>query len=455
MQISNSSNNINFNLAQGLNTDLNPYPEKHPVRKKVFAGLIILLVLCFCSFSSIYTFISYGGLEEIQKLQNNLSGTGIIPTSTERSYHEETLSYFTQDEIKKLGILQLPENFKIQETYKGIKLVQSESQTFSDIQIKLLKNFIDLTPQRLLTPGPDAIITFKQGEIKQGPNFNTNTAAFASGSYVFFNDSSFNPTSPLADNSVDAAYSTFEHELTHVAQFREVTQDIKSDAIDKSNQQGLSWIDLVLNSNLMSDYAVSTGWEKNLDSDGKVTFTLKDPTTAKTSSYGKTKIYEDMAESVAAAITTDDKDYSVERLNWAYKFLNEGKGTLKAYKLPFSPNLEQVKASNLQYDSSKDKVYSQNYELSVKQVFLTQKLDTIDTIYDYYKTELETRGWTGKFTRNADSNNVIRYKGDFKSKYRDMYIEIYSYDLAKGYIVKPKGTIVVIVSGYVPVASGV
>lgn len=447
MQINSSHKNINVKLAESINTNTHLDAMKKPLRKKLFAIFLTFLVLGFCAFSSIYTFISYGGVEELYKLRDNLVNQSLLPTSSERKYNDETLSYFTSDEIKKLGILELPINFQIQETYKGVKLVRSESQEFSPLQIQLLKSFIDMTPQRLLVPGPDAIVTFKAGEIKQGTNFNPNTAAFASGSYVFFNDASFNPSSPLADDSVDAAFNTFVHELTHIAQFREITREISAEAINKSNRDGLSWIDLVLNSELMSEYAGSTGWEKTLQ-DGKVNFILKNQQTAKTSEYGKTKIYEDMAESVAAAITTDDKEYSVERLNWAYNFLSENKTTLKINKLPFSPNLEQVKANNLQYDITKEEAYKKNYQHYTKQVFLTQKLDTVDIIYNFYNTELAPRGWSGSFKRSADANNIIRYKGEFTGKYRDMYIEIYSYDLARGFIVKPKGTIVVVISGF-------
>lgn len=447
MQISNGDNNINVTMnANSVSTSGN-----NSWRKKVLTTFVFLLLLCFLLVSSVTLFISLDGPNTIRDSALGLLKTNVNSSldSTEkpREYNEATLSYFSPTELAKLGILPLPNNFKVQEEYKGIKLVQSETEKFTDLQLALLKMFIDTTPQKLLEPGPTAIVTFKKGEIKQGTNFNPNTAAFASGSYVFFNDNSFDPNTPLADDSIDAAYNTFIHELTHVSQFNEINQDISRTRIDSNYELGQTWIDLVMNSDLIADFASISGWEKK-EAGEKITYTLKDET-QKTSQYGKSKIYEDMAETVAGVVTTEDYEFSTQRKSWAVKYLDEDLASLSKEKLPFNESLEQVKANNLQYDSSKENVYKNNYQHTSKQVFVTQRQNSLDEIYNYFNQEIGGRGWKGNFKKTVEPNNVVRYKGDFDGVHRDMYVEIYSYDKATGYLVKPKGTIVVVVSGYI------
>ncbi len=198
MQINSKQGSINVSIPYSESFDY-ANGSKPKSRKRLSSFLLILLLLCFGVVTSIYVFVSLEGPKEITKLASyilNNRTENIQEDDQPRVFNESTLSFFSGTELSKLGVLPLPQNFQIQEEYKGIKLVKSENDEFSDIQISLLKMFIDLSPQKLLTPGPTAIVTFKRGEIRQGTNYNPNTAAFASGPYIFFNDNSFDPNIP-------------------------------------------------------------------------------------------------------------------------------------------------------------------------------------------------------------------------------------------------------------------
>ncbi len=367
--------------------------------------------------------------------------------NNKRDFNYETLSYFSSKELAQLGILSLPNNFKVQDEYKGIRFVMSPKKSFSDTQLGLLKYFIDITPTKLLQPGPTAIVTYAPGEINYASNVNERVAAFASGSYIFFNDNSFNPNFPLADSSVDAVYSVFIHELVHVAQFNSIVGLLDQATIDKFYKEGLSWIDLVVNSSLIADFAVVAGWQAYSEGE-KLMYKLNYPELTQTSEYGKSKIYEDMAESVSAFVSTNTRGFSRNRMQWSASFLEESERTIKLQKFPIPENMKSVNITNPSYDKTKESNMRNNYNYVDIQYFLTEDINSIDAIHSFMSKELNERGWQGNFIKYQDKNGVLYVKGDFDGMFRDMYIELYSYDQAKGYIVKPRGTIMVVISGY-------
>lgn len=452
MQVTQENNRLNINLDTGYGYNQNSIPTSR--KKKALSCLSGVLVFVLIISSTFYLIFNYVDLNYLQQARDFVLGkideqNLVEDENKARTFNEANLSYFSDNEIAKLGILSLPENFSIQEVYKGIRFVRSPKQKFSDIQLTLLKNFVDMTPQKLLNPGPTAIVTYAKGEIKTGTNVNERTSAFASGSYVFFNDQSFNPIFPLADNSVDAAFGTFIHELTHVAQFNEISMKLNKKNIDESYNSGLSWIDLVMRSTMTTDFALNNGWEIVTQGE-KVDYKLPNPDLVQTSEYGKTHIHEDIAESIAATVTTNISGFSQSRITWSQRYLEEMISDLKVYKFPFPANMDSVTASNLQFDTNKENEIKLKYTYTNRQVFITGKTNSISSIQTFMKSELLARGWVGSFTKIVEKDNVIRFKGNFDGVYRDMYIEIYSYDQAKGYLVKPEGTIMVVISGYIP-----
>lgn len=365
-----------------------------------------------------------------------------------RQVNPDTLTIFSTEELGILGIVPLPKGFSVQEEYKGVKLIQTPHASFTPEQLSLVRRFIDATPQKLLTPGPSAITTYSNEEI--GIEIRgISSVAFASGNYIFFNTNSFNGGvlgGLVSDDSIDQAFATFEHELMHVSQFNAAINDIAAQDFRKLAAEKRQWTHIVEESQLFSDFAKQASWEKSA-TDEKSIWKLGNTATL-TTEYGKTAIFEDMAETISGIIMTKEYEFSAERQAWAYAYLGESKDTLKRGKLPFSKDLLPVKSFLRMIDYTKKELYTKTYKLTDQQTFINETPNSLEIIKAYYETELPNRGWQGAFTKEVKSDGVEIYKGDFKGSNRDMYLELRSYDNATGYSQKPTGTEVNVISGY-------
>lgn len=368
-----------------------------------------------------------------------------------RTFQVDTLTNFTKEELSNLGVVSLPVGFTIQEEYKGVKLVRSPKASFSKSQLNLLHYYLDLTPQKLLSPGPAAIVMFKADEVEAGPfGISMDTVAFASGPYVFFNEESFTGRSLKTDSS-DQAYTSFEHELTHIAQFNENLSDIYDIAINQKSENPIYWTDASIRSSFIENFAKISGWEKSeTDSYGKKIFKyqLSSPENAKTTEYGKTAIVEDMAESVSGVIATCNYQFDAKRVQWVLDYLKVTLDSLKPGKLPCNSGYQKVQAWFPDIDYDKKEAYKNKYGFSDTQVYVNEKVNSLNEAQSFYQTELNSRGWTGTLNKVVKEDGVEIYKGDFSGNNRDIYLEMKSYDNATGFAEKPVGTTVNIISGY-------
>ncbi len=368
-----------------------------------------------------------------------------------RTFQPDTSTNFTKDELSTLGVVSLPIGFTVQEEYKGIKLMRSPKASFSEPQLKLLHYYLSLTPQKLLSPGPAAIVMFKPEEVEAGPfGINIDTVAFASGPYIFFNEESFTGRSLKADSS-DQAYMSFEHELVHIAQFNESLNDIYNTMTEQDSKNPVYWTEVAMGSTFVADFAKISNWEKSeADSyGGKILkYQLSSPEDAKTTEYGKTAIVEDMAEAVAGVVATCDYRFDAQRVKWVLDYLRITIDSLKPGKLPCSSRLQNVQAWFPDIDYDKKELYKTKYSFSDTQVFQNEEVGSLESIKDYYQTELNARGWSGSLSKVVKENGVEVYKGDFSGNDRDLYLEMKSYDNATGYSEKPIGTTVNVISGY-------
>lgn len=411
------------------------------------------------------TSVSFGSINNLSVngpvlAQVSFTPAPSIPTPTSGILHEIsgetdsiTLTKFTPEDIKLLGIIALPKNYKVQEEYKGIKLIHGESSFYDSTQSALIKRFIDQTPKKLLNPGPVAVITYNSGEIELGKISTTliNAVAFASGPYIFFNNKSFSQSTIGGinnDKSVDRVFFTFEHELVHIAQFNQIIDKLNKVTINEYAKKSQNWSDISVTSDIFSEFAKISGWEEDSRFPSSHIFKLSDATNAKTTDYGKSGIQEDMAESVAGIILTQDKLFSSERKSWVLAFLNENYEDLKKGKFPLSDLYDPVVPKNIKYDEVKAKEFSSHYTLIDTQAFYTKSKDKIDLIEDYVNKELNSRSWSGVMGKNTDKHNVVTYQGEYKGNNRDIYIEVKSYDNATGYSIKPDGTTIYLLNGY-------
>lgn len=444
---------------------INPNQRKGPTGKTfLILGILTVIILVVIA-ASAYFYLS--GKPSPEKETNKPKakvtqppGQKNFPTSSpknkvnqpsQRKIDPATLSIFSENELKQLGVVLLPKGFAVQEEYKGVKFVKSPKKSFNKDQLGLFHRFLDLTPQKLLTPGPSAVVTYGEGEIDKGYDFGQLlTIAFASGPYMFFDEKAFGGGTLgglTSDNSVDQAFISFEHELTHNAQFNEIKDDLANKLANTPKDQQLLWTKAALSSKFLTDFALIASWEKG-SSDNESDYTLKNKTAEKTTDYGKTTVIEDMAETVSGIIATRDYQFSDTRKDWALQFLNESYDNLKKGKFPASSLFDPVKAFFPNYDLKKKDEYKAKYSLADEQVFYNEKVGTIEEVKNYLEPELKARGWDGTLTKEVKEDGVEIYKGDFTGNKRNMYIELRTYDKAKGYSQKPDGTQIVVVSGY-------
>lgn len=445
-------------VADSGNYQLTNNQVSTSAEKKIFIFIaVIALILVLTGGAMLYLMNfskSFDVNEKLTKILEKENSTKSENSSTSlknRQYDPTTLSIFSKDELRKIGVIALPEGFQVQEEYKGIKVVSSPKKSYDKTQLGLLHYFIDRTPQKLLSPGPSAIVIYNKDEIQTGglgPPLST--VAFASGRYIFFNEHSF--TGGLfggltADNSIDTAFYAFEHELMHIAQFN-INLGLIASKIDSTPlEQSMPWTQIVLSSELIENFAKVAGWEKDT-SDAEKGYRLTNKESEKTTEYGKSAIYEDMAESIAGVILAWDHEFSDSRRDWALNFLKESPENLKKSKFPFSTNFQLVQTTFPRYDYSKKEEYKAKYPLVDEQVFYQENANTLESIKMYLAQELLLRGWQGSFSKEVKDDGVEIYKGNFVGNGRDMYIELRTYDNATGYSQKPSGTQIVAISGY-------
>ncbi|MCX8035091.1 MAG: hypothetical protein N3A71_02270 [Candidatus Dojkabacteria bacterium] len=363
----------------------------------------------------------------------------------DRKYNEYTLSRFSNEEIDRLGILDIPIGFSVQYEYKGIKFVRTPRKSFTYQQIGLLKYFIDMTPAKLLNPGPAAIITFDKGEISPRHNLSQDTIAFASGMYMFFNDISFN--SIKNDHFVDNAFATFVHELMHISQFNYVFDEFGyEDALKLVEKKGYSWVDLVSESALTRSFAESTEWEY----DPQRGYFLNSKENVLTTDYGKTSIYEDIADTVAAVVTTRFDLISENRIIWTLNYLQENSDSIKMKKLPVFPNSKLVNLEGANFIDTIKQEYNSKYDYVSVSTFYYDKEKSINDVVSFFENEFNDRYWTViKPLYKTNTNSVITYEGEFSTGVRNSYIRIYTYDyVGTGYNISLKGTVVVFICGF-------
>ena len=461
-----------------------PAPDTKNRKKLGLIPIIFFVLLQLCLF--VYTiFIAYiglsignplnvdwsnslwAGLENIS-LENRVRPVEVLDASkTDLQYgnvYPDTLCGLTKNELLLLGIVPIGERFTIQDEYKGVKIVGSDGNLFDPTQLKLVKYFIDITPESLIKDGPAAIVMTNREQL-MNVLIDEDAAAFSSGPYVFFDKRTFVSDNFLVDKSVDMLYYTFVHELAHVLQFNSFLKenpkvDIKKLVISRGGS--VDWIDLVLGTEFMKNFASRAGWSYSRVNDSYV-YELKNKDTAMTTEYGKRNVAEDMAETLASVFTDNLEYLSKERIDWAYNVV--GANNLESMlnnKIPIFRYGTPVYIDYFNKDENKRKLISSrhNYSFVDLQTFLIDKSystkkgvdKSASKFSEEFGNDLLQRGWQGTFQKARTYGGNVEYKGFFDGLYRDMYVEIIS--LKNGfslYYNEEKvndSLIVVIVSGY-------
>ncbi len=367
----------------------------------------------------------------------------------------QTFSPYSLEELKMFGAVLPPKDAFVQDTYKGIRFLATSKSRYTKRQIALLKWFIDRTPPILLTPGPSAIITYGPGEIHFPPGSSVISLAMASGPFVFFDSKSFHTNTTFSAGSLEGVFRAFEHELVHVLQFQSVVANIdrhKALYEFRKTDRQVIWNKAALDTRLVRSFMEATGWRMLDGSHSHRRLVRPDWSREKTSRYGRSNILEDMAETLSYVIIGDFTPLSKKRISWALNLLGYKKSeSVLRYTFPYSTLFKQIKLmgdSVARFDKSKIKLFRKRYSFIDLEHFVSDKKGSFEAIVNRLEEGFKNRGWkkiSGKKIRLRQGQ--IKEIMEFEGQWKDVYVEVITYDFAKGYLLKPVGTIITVLSG--------
>ncbi len=385
---------------------------------------------------------------------------GTLEVRPQRINHDEsngynkTFSQYSLEELRMFGVVLPPKGAYVQDRYKGIYFLASPRSRFSQKELEILKSFIDRAPCVFLRPGPSAIITWQDGEVRFPPGTPKSSIAVASGPYIFFNIHSLETSKKLSfKGSIENNFRAFIHELVHVKEFQQAVKSVNLNTalkrFEESGQQTL-WNLAALETDMVRSFMEVTGWRK----EGSYTrVRLQDRKNEKTSLYGKKNVLEDIAETLSFLVLGNTSILSEGRIQWGFRFLGK-KDRLQALKntFPYSDEFKHVKLLTpgiTKFNKSKIVQYEKKYWLVDLEHFVSVKSFSFPVIISYLEREFPKRGWKKKLIKREDMGHGVRKEiMEFKGKWRDLYLEAITYDYSKGYIIKPKGTIITVLNGY-------
>ena len=369
-----------------------------------------------------------------------------IPVSNDETSKID-LRNLTNEELAKLGVITIPENSVVEDTYKGIQLISTPSRELNDEEIAQIKFYIDNLPSKLTSSGPLAIISVTKSSLGNIGLSNPLIVAFASGPYIFVTDQTFEGNFIQKGVSFDDVEKTMAHEFMHVQQFYSIPDQKLDTALDSN----MITIDLAKDSENVIDFAKEVGWQENIDSGGNIlSWQLgEDDGSQKTTKYGKTSPAEDLSESISYLIMGEGFQFSKSRISWCEEFLGESEDELVKGRIPIYSDSTRVKVIFGEgYNVNKFQQYQEIFHFADAQNYNVEEENQIDLIADFYREEFESRKWKEKEWKNQTSlEGVETFTGVFTYGKRQVDIEIESYDSAQGFIVKPKGTLISVISG--------
>ena len=378
-----------------------------------------------------------------------------LPENIESNQAPKTFSPFTLEELEMYGVVLPPRNAYIQDCYKGIRFLATPKARFTEMDLKILKLFIDRSPLIFLRPGPAAIINWQDGQIRLPFGMPKHFIAIASGPYIFFDAYSLAVRGNMARDSIENNYRAFIHELIHVLQFQEVVNSINEPvamSLFKDHGKQTLWNQAALDTDLVKSFMKVTGWKvKNFGSNRNIS--LEDKIAEKTTAYGKKSILEDVAETISFIVIGDTSALSKSRVKWGLKILGyKNERAALMYTFPYSSMFKRVRLLSpgiTKFNTRQITRFKKRYWLVDLEHFISEKAYSFPKIVSYLNREFSRRGWLKEFShqrilKHGIRKQIMKYKG----KWRDVYLEAITYDYSKDYLLKPKGTIITVLSGY-------
>lgn len=432
---------------------MNEQPQKEETTKpnnKKIKWIIAISIFAICLVTTIIILLLSTKTNSFQADDQNTNqiDNDEATNSSKLEIVEETLSPFTKEDLELLGVYNLPSNYSIQHEYKEVIFTQTTNISYTEEQINILEAIIDRAPSRLVENGPIVFVISTREDLSMGYALGV---AHASGPYIFIDEDTFDLGGSWYDNSIDQIYNSIYHELMHVAQFKELYKDISPEELMVDVGASDLWTSMTLRTELFDSFAEITGWEKvEYDYTDHIRYTIKDRKAEKTTAYGRGKIEEDMADTVAGVYIGKGNLFSDERVKWAEEFLGLTYEEMIIGSLPYMTELEVTKISSLPSQFSNDtKKSSQGQGKYVDVLFLSSEKDTdlkIVDVLNYYEEQMELRGWEEMERRtNEFDNSIIRYSYIFHYDNTVVTLEFLNYSEADGYLIRPPDVLVRII----------
>jgi hypothetical protein len=360
-----------------------------------------------------------------------------------------TFSSYNYEELKMLGVITPPKDGFVQNEYKGIKFIATSKRKYTEKELKFFKYFIDRTPSLLIKSAPSAIINADVGLVSK---------AQASGPYIYFDSSDFDTGGFFSAASFEGVFRGFVHEWVHVYQFREAMLESNLTKVRKrfkKHKRQTYWNYLVKKSKLIASFADVTEWKpiiyKHLD---KKNYRLKNSKKAQTSNYGRTDIMEDMAETISLVVIGDLTPLSQQRVDWVIDRLHlKSQGQVLQHTFPYAKIYKPVVLNGTGitgFNETKMREYAKTYPFSDIAHFVSKKKQkAYSKIVSLLEKGFKERGWEKVSSKELHlKNGIKKHLFEYRGKWRDLYVEVISYEDATGYLTKPEETIITVLSGY-------
>lgn len=199
-----------------------------------------------------------------------------------------------------------PETVDWRRTISGFEVVGAGTEA-DPAELEILGKALDEIPDQLIVAAE--VRRFYRIPVGESPH---GTAAYALGPDIYLIDETF--------RDLGSGMTTFDlvrllaHEMTHTAQFATITDaDVQRAGASGSD-------DPIPTSDFVSSFADAVGWSDRGRASGLHDWTLTD--TAGATEYGATAPEEDMAETVADAITGTGPEVSATRERWVAEWLH-------------------------------------------------------------------------------------------------------------------------------------
>jgi hypothetical protein len=318
-----------------------------------------------------------------------------------------------------------PDRVDWRRTIAGFEIVGSGTDPdAAELEI-LARALAELPDQLVAAAHVRRIYRIPVGESPHG------TAAYALGPNIYLIDETF--------SDLDAGMTTFDlvrllaHEMAHTAQFAMLTDG------DVKRASGAGLDDAIPSSDFVASFADALGWSDRGRASGLPDWALTD--TSGTTEYGATAPEEDMAETVADAVTGTGPEVSASRIRWVTEWLHATADQLTGGRPWVPAGATRVVSEEPLYDVTE----VQRRASSITEVVsysLPRSVAPLAELQSTLQTTMAQRGVAGSLLPVTD-DRVARVAGFFtRGDGTGYWVEIWDFRNAPGFTDPPPNPVV-------------